>query len=280
MPGSAFVEGRVLLVEQPGPWGHSGLAESHFDHDVAAELLRRAAKSGLRVLAIRQPGRTPPEQLRRWMVADCRAPLRMVVGGTFDDDAELLALDLDAISGDPIDGPLYFVCAHSKRDLCCAVRGRAVAAALAVERPGQVWECSHTGGHRFAANVLVLPSGVLYGRAETVDVTEFVAVAEQGVVLPDLLRGRLGYQPAVQAAMAYAYAELGISYLDDLELAGLAMIGDRQADVRLTTPSGVVSVTVNWETVDVRGLSCAKPGPDTIVAYRPLSLRAVSSAVR
>ncbi|HEY7009713.1 MAG TPA: hypothetical protein VH395_12275, partial [Jatrophihabitantaceae bacterium] len=36
--GTAFPASRVLLVEQPGPWGHAGLRESHFDSAVAASL--------------------------------------------------------------------------------------------------------------------------------------------------------------------------------------------------------------------------------------------------
>ncbi len=59
---------------------------------------------------------------------------------------------------------MALVCTHGRHDVCCAVRGRPVAAALAAAATGwDVWECSHVGGDRFAANVLLVPSGELFG---------------------------------------------------------------------------------------------------------------------
>jgi hypothetical protein len=276
LPGSAFSEGRVLLVEQPGPWGHSGLPESDFDRTVALELQARAAKADIRVLAVRLPGRTPSGHLRRWMMVDCRAGRSAVVGGTFESDAELLGLDLDSPAGEPIAGPLYFVCAHSKRDVCCALRGRAVAAALAELRPGQVYECAHLGGHRFAANVLVAPSGLLYGHVEVADAEAFVAAADFDVVLPEKLRGRLGLEPAAQTALAFGYGELGITRYDDLTVADVLHRDGNRADVSIQAPTGEFVVEVAWEKLEAFGISCAKPWPDTIVAYQALAIRPAS----
>lgn len=56
------------------------------------------------------------------------------------------------------------VCAHGKRDQCCAVLGRPIAARLSTEFGDTVWECSHTGGHRFAPSMILLPTGYTYGR--------------------------------------------------------------------------------------------------------------------
>ena len=36
-----------------------------------------------------------------------------------------------------------------------------MAAVLAERWPDLVWECTHVGGDRFAANILVVPDGVL-----------------------------------------------------------------------------------------------------------------------
>ncbi|MCU1658509.1 MAG: Sucraseferredoxin family protein, partial [Pseudonocardiales bacterium] len=38
MLGTAFPAARVLLVEQPGPWGRDGLRDSRFDTRVADAL--------------------------------------------------------------------------------------------------------------------------------------------------------------------------------------------------------------------------------------------------
>ena len=42
-----------------------------------------------------------------------------------------------------------------------------MAALLAERDPDAVWECSHIGGDRFAATMLLFPHGINYGRADT-----------------------------------------------------------------------------------------------------------------
>ena len=42
--------------------------------------------------------------------------------------------------------PHLLVCANGKRDACCAIVGRPVAAAAAEVHPGRVWETTHLGG--------------------------------------------------------------------------------------------------------------------------------------
>ena len=125
----------------------------------------------------------------------------------------------NAMPQDP--APLYAVCAHGTHDVCCAIRGRPVAAALDRVRPGQVWESSHVGGDRFAANVLVLPSGVLYGRVVESAAGALVEAVDRGGVLHQHLRGRVGFQPDVQAAMALAYQER-----PDLRVADVRVVGE------------------------------------------------------
>ena len=56
------------------------------------------------------------------------------------------------------------MCANGKRDACCAIVGRPVAAAAAEAHPGRVWETTHLGGHRFAPTAVALPSGWTFGR--------------------------------------------------------------------------------------------------------------------
>lgn len=74
------------------------------------------------------------------------------------------------------------VCTNARRDQCCALVGRPIAAAVAALAPGRVWECSHLGGHRFAPTVLALPTGQVLARVGT-------SLAQQA--LEDLDQGRL-----------------------------------------------------------------------------------------
>jgi hypothetical protein len=275
MLGTAFPATRLLLVEQPGPWGRSGLRGSRFDHATATALEARAADAGVRVLVIRRPGRTPRGARRRWALADCRPGSESLRWGDFGEDASLLAVPLDGTTGTPDEAPIYLVCAHSKHDTCCALRGRPVAAALAAQRPGRVWECSHVGGERFAANVLVLPGGLLYGRVLPFAAPEFVATTEQGEVVGALLRGRVGLKPVAQAALAFAYEHLAIRRADALRVLSARALSECESLVRIRGPHGLVDVTVRVERIRADGLTCAQPGPGAYFAFRPVAAVAV-----
>ena len=272
MLGTAFPAARVLLVEQPGAWGRAGLRESGFDAATAAALEARAGAERIRVLAIRRPGRTPRGLARRWALADTREGRPTLQWGEYHADADLLDLPLDGSAGTSDGAPLYLVCAHSRHDTCCALRGRPVAGALAALRPGRVWECSHVGGERFAANVLMLPSGLLYGRVLPFAAREFVAAAEAGEVIGALLRGRIGYLPVAQAALAFGYEHLGVRRASDLQVLRASRIVDGEAVVRLAGPSGELDVQVQVDRVAADGLTCANPNPGHYFAYRPVRI--------
>jgi hypothetical protein len=275
--GTAFPAARLLLVEQPGPWGHGGLRESRFDRSVALALEQRALAAGVRVLTIRRPGRTPRGTRRRWALADSRDGSTWLRWGSYGADCELLDVPLDGSAGESDDAPLYLVCAHSKHDTCCALRGRPVAAALDQQRPGRVWECSHVGGERFAANVLVLPSGLLYGRVLPFAAAEFVAATEAGEVVGALLRGRIGLAPTAQAALAFAYEHLALRRRDALRVLHASPVSDGQAHVRLAGPHGVLDVTVRVDRVAADGLTCHNPRPNAYLAYHPVRIDVVEA---
>jgi hypothetical protein len=265
MLGTAFPAARVLLIEQPGPWGRHALTESHLDPSVAQALIDRANRHGIRILTIRRPGRAAQASRRAWGLADCRPGQAQLRWGTFGPDAELLDLTLDGSDGTPASRPSYFVCAHSKHDACCALRGRPVAAALHEERPDQVWECSH-------ANVLVLPDGLLYGRVLPYAAPEFVAAVDAGEVIGALLRGRVGLPSVAQAALAYAFDHLAIRDAKAITVEQVGVLQDGVAVVRLSGPHGPLQVTVQIEKVAADGLTCSNPGGGSYLSYRPLSV--------
>jgi len=94
----------------------------------------------------------------------------------------------------------------------------AVAQALERILPGQVYECSHLGGHRFAANVLVFPAGIHLGRLASESAVPVVADALAGRIDLAHYRGRVAYPAGVQAAeLAVRNAE-GIDAVADLSL--------------------------------------------------------------
>jgi hypothetical protein len=272
MLGTAFPASRLLLVERPGPWGQRGLLDSRFGTTAAEAVLARALEAGVRVQAIRRPGRTPRDATLRWALVDTRDGRESLRWGSYESAADLAALPLDGSAGEPDDEPVYLVCAHSKHDTCCALRGRPVAAALHELRPGRVFETSHVGGDRFAANVLVLPAGLLYGRVLPFAAAEFIAAAERDEVVGALLRGRVGLPAAAQAALAFGYEHLALRRRRDLAVASATPVVDGSATVRLRGPHGLLDVAVQVERVAAAGLTCHNPRPNQFVVHRPVGI--------
>ena len=255
LAGTAAPAAGFLLVEVPGGWGRQALTMSSLDPVVGRSLSERAIARGLRALLIRRPGRYPvPPPRRRWAVVSSRPGRERAWWGEYDADHELLDLPLDGSTGTESAEPVFLVCTHGRHDTCCAVEGRPVAAALDRLRPGQVWECSHVGGDRFAANVVALPHGLYYGHVSVDDVTELVGAHERGEVVPRLLRGPCTVQPAAQAAIALARRELGELRADALTPAGTLHLGAGLWQVRLRRSPLNVMVTLRATSGDEPGL--------------------------
>lgn len=122
--------------------------------------------------------------------------------------------------------PLYLVCTNGKRDKCCAKYGMPLYKQLSLSLGAKVWRSTHLGGDRFAANMLCLPHGLLYGRLTERTATKAVHYYEQGKVSVQGLRGRSCYSKPVQVAEAYVRAQAGINGLDRLQLLAAERVKD------------------------------------------------------
>jgi hypothetical protein len=221
---------RWLLIEQPGPWGRDALAESRFDRTVVPELARRSRAESVRLLLVRRPGDRLADSGRRWAYADSRPGQEGLWWSVRSSDAELLTAPWDGSVGVRAERPVFLVCTHGGHDACCALRGRPLARTMRAPGPADVWECSHLGGDRFAANVVVLPHGFYYGQVPG-NGEELVRAHDVGQVALPWLRGRAGVPPPGQAAQHSARAELGLLGLDDLPVTAVEP---------LTAPGAVV----------------------------------------
>lgn len=103
----------------------------------------------------------------------------------------------------PVVEPHYFVCCNGQRDVCCARLGLPLYRALRDTVSARAWQISHVGGHRFAPNVLTLPSGALYGRVSGEALPQFLRLVEAGKLDFDRLRGRSWLSKTEQAGEAY-----------------------------------------------------------------------------
>jgi hypothetical protein len=268
---------RWLLIEQPGPWGRDALTESRFDARVARLLAARARREDVRVLLVRRPGDRLADSGRRWAYVDSRIGHEGLWWSVRATDADLLTAPWNGSVGEPAQGPTYLVCTHGGHDACCALRGRPLARALPASRPAAVWECSHLGGDRFAANALVLPHGFYYGRVPE-DGAELVAAHEHGRVALPWLRGRAGLPPPVQAAQHFAREELGLLGVDDLAPRGVVpLVSDGEAERWQVTLAGpddadVVVGVESRPSPEMVHLTCQAVRPGRVRTWHRLSL--------
>ena len=225
LAGSAPPTRRWLLLEHPGPWRIEAIAGAGIDPEVLSVLTRRAG-STTRILLVRRPGRIDRRAPRSWMLAGLDS---QTVTGRWRRDQDLLDA-ADAMidkSGSAIQQPqpMILICTHGVHDVCCALRGRPVAAAVSSRWPELVWECSHIGGDRFAPNLVVLPDGFYYGNLDPESALATVESHLGGTVLPDRLRGMARFVPPVQAAVIAAHQRYGPLGPSDVTVGATEHIG-------------------------------------------------------
>lgn len=275
--GTAPPTARWLLIEHPGPWKIDAVAGSGLDREVLATLQTTAGADSARILLIRRPGRQPVEPSRSWCVV---SPDRDPTWGRWGRDRDLLnaaAALRDPGRQVPTTGdPLLLVCAHGMHDTCCALRGRPVAAALATEWPEATWECSHVGGDRFAANLVVLPDGVYYGNLDAVSAPQVVRAHLAGEVSLPHLRGFTRAHPPAQAAMAAVHGLLGPLGAGEVEVLGTHRTAPQHWQIRLALRRAPAQ-TYEADVVAERGfpahLTCRAVIETTAMTYRVVDLR-------
>lgn len=216
--GTALEATRWVCVEFSHGWGHDALDGFALGEELAAQVKAHMNEHNARFQFIREPGRDGQDAKgHRVFIAESTPSQDALYTLTINSVSDLLDLDVSNPATLPgataVESPLALICTHGKRDVCCALKGRPVAALLSqhasepqdADAPSEttsarVWETSHTGGHRFAPALIVLPWGFTYGRAGVVAARQIWDLAVDGQVHLDLLRGRSAFSKPAQAA--------------------------------------------------------------------------------
>ena len=220
-----------LIIEAPGAWGRQAVSECALPEGLGATLLERSTSSGTTVIVARRPGKSAdahPATRRVWLAHTAPGGVRMRVADIADPRV-LLDLDLAAMArgvgqglGERSSEQVLFMCANAKRDACCARIGGAVARDLATgPYSDRVWECSHLGGHRFAATALLLPFGTVFGRLDAESTRAVLDDAQHGQLALPHYRGRSAlprWHQAAEIAVREAESITGIESLDVLRV--------------------------------------------------------------
>jgi hypothetical protein len=280
--GTAPVSTGWILLEQPGAWGPDALSESSIPREVGVELTRLSKAHNFRILLIRRSaGRGPKNsqscflarsaQNETWMErVDLRSPVSLL-----DIDPAVLDSPNPPGLGEPADH-LWAVCTHGRRDPCCAEYGRRVIR-IATEAGDEsfvhrLWESSHQGGHRFAANLALFPHGLFYGQVEPDNARTIVDAYRDGRLVLDGYRGRSAFDNVTQAADYLVRRQDSFTGIDDLAPQGKIELGEGLFGVTFDGPTGLVNIQVQVSEGPMRPESCNKPKLTPVKLYRHLEI--------
>jgi hypothetical protein len=267
--GTASRVRRWLAVEQPGAWGREALVESRLDTEIGHSLRSASRRFGVRVLLIRRTGwRDLPEHPVRVYLAHSGIHRSWIEQLDLEHPRQLLDIDLGKLDDDhppgvgtPGPATVHLVCTNGRHDACCADFGRPVVRALAGTGTPEVWESSHVGGDRFAANIVCLPHGVYFGRVEPDEAGTLLADYARGELTLDRYRGRSCFPPLVQSAELFIRRELGVTQRDALVFDGVERHGDDRLTARFRVAGRVAAATVRRERQGAVQLTCAAAAP-------------------
>jgi hypothetical protein len=214
-----------FLLEYPYPWGKKAFEESTLASSVKnffSNLL--ASRPDSKLLFIKNQESSFSSAITFFLCITKEISPRLY-RFRVDSYSELMDLDLDRLLSTPssptphaYSEPVYLVCTNAKRDPCCAKFGLPVYERMSACLPGAVWQCTHVGGHRFAANVIHLPYGIYYGRIREGQAKELIDLTARGDILLSKYRGRACFDPVVQAAEYFLRINIAENRIDAIQL--------------------------------------------------------------
>lgn len=264
-----------LLVEVHGAWGIDAITESALGPHVPAGWKAELKLRGIRPICIRPAVRGEADEVRLFFVVAAR-PGR-TQGAIWTRTVPTLsavryAVDELTIGHEPDgwtrhDERVVLVCTNGKHDQCCATRGRPVVRHLRVTRwADRAWESSHVGGDRFAANLVVLPDSLYFGRMEPPEAELILDQVDAGRIPLPWYRGRSTLSFVEQAAEQALRAEFGVEGVDDVVIDRAASEPGR---VRAQV-AGIGTVDVAMERTNLRlgeALTCRGPGDQLVPVH-------------
>ncbi len=156
---------------------------------------------------------------------------------------DLLSLDVPAILAGNESAkehqsfePLVIVCTHGKRDRCCALYGLPILNAFQTHLGENVWQTTHTGGHRFAPTLITFPDGACYGRLTVDEVPHIVNAMQNGTVYMEKLRGLSCYSGVEQVANYLLRHETGKDSLTSFQHISTETAVDNQFIITFDQP--------------------------------------------
>jgi hypothetical protein len=241
-----------FLIEYTGRWGAKAFEQSDIPEPVKHHL-EKLTHTGVesRIQLIRQSG------------SDQQDGVTLFIGQVYPLEPRLyeyrlksyldiLNLDLAALAagqpGDPghlREEPVYLVCTNGRRDRCCAIYGPEAYLAMVEEAGESVWQSSHIGGHNQAPITLFFPHGVNYGHTTPTEARRLVQAYRDNNIVLQHFRGRVCFEPHVQAAEHFWRKQYGILELPGIKVHSTAETGSDEWSVVISDADGQKMETIH-----------------------------------
>lgn len=269
-----------ILVEFPHTWGRRPLTDAGLPAPVQAALTRALAEiPRTRVVFIR---RRFEERIGCRVYIARTAPVPWTISIDLASVDEVAALPLRALAhgrsardGEPASMPVVLVCTHGQRDSCCGRRGFPLYDALRNQPSLDVWQCSHIGGDRFAANAVVLPWGLYYGPVEARDAGALAGSVLRDEILLPSFRGRSSLPHWAQAAETFVRRNTGLLARDALHVLSREPLAEGRTRVHLRDDRDTMhEVTLEpYMATQSAMLTCTSETPCPVMQFRLVDYR-------
>ncbi|ANH81778.1 sucrase ferredoxin [Niabella ginsenosidivorans] len=186
--GSAANYNGFILLEHSDPFPEK-ISQAHFDQQFIAALEELAKRKRAKLLLIRN--KKTNFRIVKLIYVDC---LQQRYFTLYSVPEDLAAIRLEYYIDNPESiwetTPFFVVCTNGKKDKCCSKFGFPVFKFIENhDRQMPVFESTHVGGDRFAANAVCMPFGLYYGRVMVEDVDPILAATDQGAIYYSNYRG-------------------------------------------------------------------------------------------
>lgn len=276
LAGTASNYKSFFLIEHSDPLPGK-VKEAHFDKAWIAGMELLAKKMKGKVLLIRN--KKSDYKNCKIIYVDCIKNQYFTIASTIK---EVSTINVEARITAPQtqwhSDPFFVVCTNGKKDKCCSKFGFPVFKFFENCPDGlPVWECTHVGGDRFAANAVCMPFGIYYGRIWVENVEDIIShTKDEKIFLPNY-RGisRLSF---FEQAVEYYLREHLNNY--DINFP-IKIFNKRQQDDLITVnvsthSSGSFEIILKKEIIEYPHLlTCTSHHPENIVKYKAESIAAL-----
>jgi len=264
-----------LLLEYPYPWKAKALEDNLLPGTVTDAIARlslefKEKNLKLRTQFIKQT--SSDLQSHRLFFADGRddnwrmSMTRLDQYTDFPDISAEQYLRGSLTGFEPVEEEIYLVCTNGQRDLCCARFGRPLYSELHAAFGDRIWQTTHLGGHRFAPNLLCLPSGFVYGYVSPDSGVNLVADHDQGELDTSRLRGRSHYPASVQAGEVILRRQNQLTS----RAAVACQIIEQQDEAALVGYTGQITGEIKLQLLSEPGIpSSCEPQPKATITHIP-----------